>query len=98
MIEPASRVGFRLLFVFLGLFGAAFAIAGPLVGLPKPAVGGTCGPGIVRVGDRGLLRPRLDRGGFGAGGDQCHRPRRLAGLRRGVPGVRRRQGPRRSPS
>ncbi len=31
--------------MFLGLFGAAFAISGLLVALPKPAVGGTCGPG-----------------------------------------------------
>ena len=31
--------------VFLGLFGTAFAITGFLVALPKPAIGGTCGPG-----------------------------------------------------
>ena len=45
MLEPASRLGFRLIFVFVGLFGAAFAITGALVALPNPAVGGTCGPG-----------------------------------------------------
>jgi hypothetical protein len=43
--EPVHRPGFGLFFVFLGLFGLAFAITGLLVALPKPAVGGTCGPG-----------------------------------------------------
>jgi hypothetical protein len=43
--EPVRRMRFGLLFVFLGLFGLAFAITGLLVALPKPAVGGTCGPG-----------------------------------------------------
>jgi len=38
------HMGFRLALVFMGLFGIAFAIAGLLVGLPRPAVGGTCGP------------------------------------------------------
>jgi hypothetical protein len=45
VIEPVRHVGFRLIFVFLGLFGAAFAITGALVALPRPEVGGTCGPG-----------------------------------------------------
>jgi hypothetical protein len=46
VIEPARRMGFRLIFVFLGLFGAAFAITGLLVALPKPPLqGATCGPG-----------------------------------------------------
>jgi hypothetical protein len=36
---------FRVTLVFLGLFGAAFAISGLLIALPKPAIGGTCGPG-----------------------------------------------------
>ncbi len=42
-----SRVstGTRLVLVFLGLFGAVFAVTGLLVGLPPPAAGGTCGPG-----------------------------------------------------
>jgi hypothetical protein len=45
-VEQSSRATwFRLALVFLGLFGAAFAITGFLVALPKPAVGGTCGPG-----------------------------------------------------
>jgi hypothetical protein len=38
-------MGIMLVFVFLGLFGVAFAITGLLVDLPNPAVGGTCGPG-----------------------------------------------------
>jgi hypothetical protein len=38
-------VAFSLILVFLGLFGAAFAITGALVALPSPQVGGTCGPG-----------------------------------------------------
>jgi hypothetical protein len=36
---------FGLILAALGLFGAAFAITGLLVALPKPAVGGSCGPG-----------------------------------------------------
>jgi len=39
------HVAFRVVFVFLGLFGAAFAITGALVAMPRPQVGGTCGPG-----------------------------------------------------
>jgi hypothetical protein len=35
----------RLVLVSLGLFGLAFAVTGLLTGLPRPAVGGTCGPG-----------------------------------------------------
>jgi hypothetical protein len=31
--------------LLLGLFGVAFAISGLLAGLPRPAAGGTCGPG-----------------------------------------------------
>jgi hypothetical protein len=42
--EPAQGVAFRLAFVFLGLFGVAFAITGLVVALPTPAIGGTCGP------------------------------------------------------
>jgi hypothetical protein len=44
-MELTSRrtVGWAL--VLLGLFGAAFAIAGLFAALPAPAVGGTCGPG-----------------------------------------------------
>jgi hypothetical protein len=45
-VEQASRrTWFRVTLVFLGLFGAAFAVTGLLVALPKPAIGGTCGPG-----------------------------------------------------
>jgi hypothetical protein len=39
------HVAFRVVLVFLGLFGAAFAITGALVAMPRPQVGGTCGPG-----------------------------------------------------
>ncbi len=45
MEQDARRTWFRVALVFLGLFGAAFAITGMLVALPNPAVGGTCGPG-----------------------------------------------------
>jgi hypothetical protein len=37
----------RLIFVAIGLFGAVFAISGLLIALPKPAAGGTCGPGTA---------------------------------------------------
>jgi hypothetical protein len=43
--QASHRTWFRLALVFLGLFGAAFAITGLLIALPRPAVGGTCGPG-----------------------------------------------------
>lgn len=35
----------RLLLISLGIFGMALAITGLMDGLPKPAAGGTCGPG-----------------------------------------------------
>jgi hypothetical protein len=35
----------RLIFAFVGLLGAAFAISAMLVVLPPPAARGTCGPG-----------------------------------------------------
>ena len=41
----SSRSWIRLAFAFLCAFGVAFAITGMLVALPKPAAGGTCGPG-----------------------------------------------------
>jgi hypothetical protein len=31
--------------VLVALFGVAFALSGLLTGLPRPAVGGSCGPG-----------------------------------------------------
>jgi hypothetical protein len=43
--QPAVALGTRLIFVCLGLFGAAFAVTGLLTNLPTPAAGGTCGPG-----------------------------------------------------
>lgn len=45
MNQSSPQLGIRLLFIFLGVFGAAFAISGVLVALPPPAAGGTCGPG-----------------------------------------------------
>lgn len=40
-------MGVRLAFVAIGVFGAVFAISGLVIALPKPAAGGTCGPGAV---------------------------------------------------
>jgi hypothetical protein len=45
VIEPRRQVAFTLIFVFLGLFGVAFAVTGAVVALPQPNVGGTCGQG-----------------------------------------------------
>jgi len=45
MNQASRKLGLRLAVVFLGLFGAAFAISGLFVALPAPAAGGTCGPG-----------------------------------------------------
>ncbi len=44
-MKPASRRNVGWVFVLLGLFGVAFAVAGLFATLPAPAVGGTCGPG-----------------------------------------------------
>ncbi len=44
-MKLASRPTVGWVFVLLGLFGAAFAVAGLFATLPAPAVGGTCGPG-----------------------------------------------------
>ncbi len=46
-MTDSFRPGIRLLLVAIGVFGAAFAISGLLIALPKPAVGGTCGPGTA---------------------------------------------------
>jgi hypothetical protein len=43
--RPTAMWWTRLVLVSLGLFGAAFAITGLLIALPRPAAGGTCGPG-----------------------------------------------------
>jgi hypothetical protein len=56
-------LAYRLLLVFLGLFGVAFAITGLLVALPKPAVGGTCGPG---TGSESSIVAFFDPGSIGA--------------------------------
>jgi hypothetical protein len=58
----AWRTGLGL--VCLGLFGAAFAIAGLLTALPPPAVGGTCGPG---QGSEAAIVALLDPVTIGAG-------------------------------
>jgi len=60
------HMGFRLALVFVGLFGVAFAIAGLLVGLPSPAVGGTCGPG---TSSESAIVAFFDPGSIGAGAE-----------------------------
>jgi hypothetical protein len=62
--QPWHHMGFRLALVFVGLFGIAFAIAGLLVGLPKPAVGGTCGPS---TSSESAIVAFFDPGSIGAG-------------------------------
>jgi hypothetical protein len=42
--QSSLRLVFKLALVFVGLFGAAFAISGALTAMPAPSVGGTCGP------------------------------------------------------
>jgi hypothetical protein len=37
----------KLIFAAIGVFGAVFAISGLIIALPKPAAGGTCGPGAA---------------------------------------------------
>jgi hypothetical protein len=59
-------MGFRLALVFLGLFGIAFAVAGLLVGLPRPAVGGTCGPS---TSSESAIVAFFDPGSIGAGAE-----------------------------
>ncbi len=45
-MERSSRdLRIRLVFLVIGVFGAAFAVSGVLIALPAPAAGGTCGPG-----------------------------------------------------
>jgi hypothetical protein len=45
-VERSSRdLRIRLVFLVIGVFGAAFAVSGVLIALPAPAAGGTCGPG-----------------------------------------------------
>jgi hypothetical protein len=64
-VEQAWRkMGFRLAFVFVGLFGVAFAISGLLVALPRPAVGGSCGPGTT---SESAIVALFDPGSIGAG-------------------------------
>jgi hypothetical protein len=63
-MQLSSRSWIRLAFAFLGLFGAAFAITGMLVPLPKPAAGGTCGPG---AGSEAAIVALFDPVSIGAG-------------------------------
>jgi hypothetical protein len=58
------HLGFKLAFVFVGLFGVAFAISGVLTSLPAPAIGGTCGPG---KGSETALEAFVEPGSIGAG-------------------------------
>jgi hypothetical protein len=43
--QPSRYQGIGLGLLLLALFGVAFALSGLLTGLPRPAVGGSCGPG-----------------------------------------------------
>lgn len=45
MDRSSRAVRTRLVFLLIGVFGAAFAVTGVIVALPAPAAGGTCGPG-----------------------------------------------------
>jgi hypothetical protein len=64
MEQAWRKSGFRLAFVFLGLFGVAFAISGLLIALPRPAVGGSCGPGTT---SEPAIVALFDPGSIGAG-------------------------------
>ena len=89
-MELASRRTVGWAFVLLGLFGAAFAVAGLFAALPAPAVGGTCGPG---KSSESAIVAFFDPVSIGAGAEPAprtttaNRPRRLDGLRGRVPGV-----------
>jgi hypothetical protein len=50
--------------VLVALFGVAFALSGLLTGLPRPAVGGSCGPGTTSESSIVAL---FDPGSIGAG-------------------------------
>jgi hypothetical protein len=54
----------RLLLISLGIFGLALAITGLMDGLPKPAAGGTCGPGTASEAAAIAI---FDPGSIGAG-------------------------------
>jgi hypothetical protein len=64
VMQFSSRSWIRLAFACLGIFGVAFAITGMLVALPKPAAGGTCGPG---TGSETAAEALFDPGSIGAG-------------------------------
>ncbi len=64
MSKPSFRLGIRVAFAAIGIFGAAFAISGLLIALPKPAAGGTCGPG---TGSEAPIVAVLNPGSIGAG-------------------------------
>jgi hypothetical protein len=54
----------RLIFAFIGLLGATFAITGVLVALPPPAARGTCGPGLY---SEAPIEALFNPGSIGAG-------------------------------
>jgi hypothetical protein len=64
MHKSSFRLGIRLVFAAIGLFGVVFAISGILFVLPAPAAGGTCGPG--RASEAPIIAV-VDPGSIGAG-------------------------------
>ncbi len=66
MKSSPARIALALLFVFIGFFGVAFAIAGVLIPLPVPAAGGTCGPGTA---SESPITAFFDPGSIGAGAE-----------------------------
>jgi hypothetical protein len=64
MQQSPFRLGVRLAFAAIGLFGVVFAITGILFVLPAPAAGGTCGPG--RASEAPIIAV-VDPGSIGAG-------------------------------
>jgi hypothetical protein len=64
MQQSSFRLGIRLAFAGIGLFGVVVAITGVLYVLPAPAAGGTCGPG--RASEAPILAV-VNPGSIGAG-------------------------------
>jgi hypothetical protein len=62
--QPSRYRGIGVGLVLLALFGVAFALSGLLMGLPQPAVGGSCGPGTTSESSIVAL---FDPGSIGAG-------------------------------
>lgn len=74
MTSSPARITLALLFVFIGFFGVAFAVAGVLIPLPVPAAGGTCGPSTA---SEAPITAFFDPGSIGAGPEP--KPSDLAG-------------------